>query len=431
MSAHFRSANPIPHRSTQFSFRCSETLHAPRQRQKQRPLARPAARRQRRRQARAAPAPPAAPRRNSPSATAPIRRSRPMPTATAAARAAMARSVIRRQIFRWQALCRQARWTAAAPRRRPRAAPRLWRRAASALQPRRPPARAAAAIVRIADRARISAIARSARIRRAPVAATSVPTPRAAMRRVATVRISTAMIARRVAIAAMRVRPGVSPTRSSATRSPMRRAMAAARSARTRRVAKVSAVAMATVRVRAPIGRRAIVRTARVPQAIGRQRARRAMATVRDGDRPRGDRPFSADEEVRRRQEVLARRAGSWRPAQELWRSPIAAIAERSDFERGPDRGEQKPWQKREGGSDDRGSRDSRPPRDGARNFDRPKFDKPRFDRPRDDRPERGGDSERPRFSRPREDRPSFDRPREPRGRMRLAGAWPQRAPRR
>ena len=64
------------------------------------------------------------------------------------------------------------------------------------------------------------------------------------------------------------------------------------------------------------------------------------------------------------------------------------------------DRGNSKPWQKRE----DRGERDSRPARDGARNFD-----KPRFDRPRDDR----GGEERPRFSRSREDRPKFDRPRQ------------------
>ena len=63
-----------------------------------------------------------------------------------------------------------------------------------------------------------------------------------------------------------------------------------------------------------------------------------------------------------------------------------------------PERGDSKPWQKRE----DRGERDSRPARDGARNFD-----KPRFDRPRDDR----GGEERPRFSRSREDRPKFDRP--------------------
>ncbi len=49
----------------------------------------------------------------------------------------------------------------------------------------------------------------------------------------------------------------------------------------------------------------------------------------------------------------------------------------------------------------------ARPPRDGARNFDKPRFDKPRFDKPREDR---GGDG-RPRFSRPREDRPQGDRP--------------------
>ncbi|KRR17514.1 pseudouridine synthase [Bradyrhizobium lablabi] len=72
----------------------------------------------------------------------------------------------------------------------------------------------------------------------------------------------------------------------------------------------------------------------------------------------------------------------------------------RKDFGDRPERGEDKPWQKR----DDRGGRDSRPSRDGARNFDRPRFDRSREDR--------GGD-ERPRFSRSREDRPKFDRPRE------------------
>ncbi|QPF85970.1 pseudouridine synthase [Bradyrhizobium genosp. L] len=76
----------------------------------------------------------------------------------------------------------------------------------------------------------------------------------------------------------------------------------------------------------------------------------------------------------------------------------------RKDFGDRPPRGESKPWQKR----DDRGDREQRPPRDGARNFDRPRFDKPRYDRPRDDR---GGD-ERPRFSRSREDREQGDRPR-------------------
>ena len=90
----------------------------------------------------------------------------------------------------------------------------------------------------------------------------------------------------------------------------------------------------------------------------------------------------------------------------------------RKDFGDRPPRGESKPWQKREAGAD-RPERSSRPPRDGARNFDRPKFDKPRYDRPRE---ERGGD-ERPRFARSRDDRqqgdrpfrerPKFDRPRE------------------
>jgi 23S rRNA pseudouridine2605 synthase len=75
----------------------------------------------------------------------------------------------------------------------------------------------------------------------------------------------------------------------------------------------------------------------------------------------------------------------------------------RKNFGDRPDRGESKPWQKRDASSPDHAGRNSRPPRDGARNFDRP-----RADRPGD---ERGGD-ERPRFSRPREDRPQGDRPR-------------------
>ena len=72
------------------------------------------------------------------------------------------------------------------------------------------------------------------------------------------------------------------------------------------------------------------------------------------------------------------------------------------------DRGDSKPWQKRE----DRGERDARPARDGARSFDKPRFDKPRDDR---------SGAERPRFSRserPTGDRPKFDRPRQrPEGR--------------
>ncbi len=118
----------------------------------------------------------------------------------------------------------------------------------------------------------------------------------------------------------------------------------------------------------------------------------------KDGDRPRGDRPerkFGGDKK-------FSRGAPRDRKSDPGDRGP------RKNFGDRPDRGDSKPWQKRE----DRGERDSRPSRDGARNFD-----KPRFDRPRDDR---GGD-ERPRFSRSgegREDRPKFDRPRQrPEGR--------------
>jgi 23S rRNA pseudouridine2605 synthase len=79
----------------------------------------------------------------------------------------------------------------------------------------------------------------------------------------------------------------------------------------------------------------------------------------------------------------------------------------RKDFGSRPDRGDSKPWQKRDASSPDHAGRNSRPPREGTRNFDRPRFDKPRFDKPREDR----GGEERPRFSRPRQDRPEGDRP--------------------
>jgi 23S rRNA pseudouridine2605 synthase len=109
----------------------------------------------------------------------------------------------------------------------------------------------------------------------------------------------------------------------------------------------------------------------------------------KDGDRPRGDRPerkFGGDKK-------FSRGAPD--------RGPRKNFGDRPD--RGPDRGESKPWQKRDASSPDHAGRNSRPPRDGARNFDKPRYDKPRDDR--------GGD-ERPRFSRPREDRPQGDRPR-------------------
>ncbi len=132
----------------------------------------------------------------------------------------------------------------------------------------------------------------------------------------------------------------------------------------------------------------------------------------KDGDRPRGDRPFAArpSRDGDRPERKFGGDKKFSRGAPD--RGPRKNFGDRPD--RGPDRGESKPWQKRDASSPDHAGRNSRPPRDGARNFDKPRFDKPRFDKPREDR---GGD-ERPRFSRPREDRPQgerpkFDRPRE------------------
>ena len=186
----------------------------------------------------------------------------------------------------------------------------------------------------------------------------------------AIVRILTATTVRRagiaratLGIATMHVRLDVSPIGSLATRSPIPREKVAARSGPIRRVAKVFAK---TATVRVAIG----------PLAPGR----RAMAIVPVVIGLRENLAVTRSSRAARLTEARAR----------------ILVA---------DRGDSKPWQKRE----DRGERDSRPARDGARNFD-----KPRFDRSRDDR---GGD-ERPRFSRSREDRPKFDRPRQrPEGR--------------
>jgi 23S rRNA pseudouridine2605 synthase len=121
----------------------------------------------------------------------------------------------------------------------------------------------------------------------------------------------------------------------------------------------------------------------------------------KDGDRP--DRKFGGDKK-------FSRGAPD--------RGPRKSFGDR------PDRGESKPWHKRDASSPDHAGRNSRP----ARNFDKPRFDKPRderggddrprFSRPREDRPQ--GDRpfrDRPKFDRPRErgDRPTFERPREQR----------------
>ncbi len=122
----------------------------------------------------------------------------------------------------------------------------------------------------------------------------------------------------------------------------------------------------------------------------------------RDGDRPQRERPYGDRPQGERK---FSRGAPDRGP--------------RREFGDRPDRGAEKPWQKR-----DAGARDSRPPRDGARKFDKPRFDRsrdggderPRFSRSRDDRPDRGARSfDKPKFDRPRGDRPKFDRPREDR----------------
>src|SRR3954469_12645656 len=131
----------------------------------------------------------------------------------------------------------------------------------------------------------------------------------------------------------------------------------------------------------------------------------------KDGDRPRGDGPFSARatrDGDRPRGDRPERKFGG----DKKFSRGAPDRGPRKNF--GADRSDSKPWQKRE----DRGERDPRPARDGARNFD-----KPRFDRSRDDR----GGEERPRFSRsredrPREDRPKFDRPKFDRPRQRPEG---------
>src|SRR6202021_1974332 len=88
----------------------------------------------------------------------------------------------------------------------------------------------------------------------------------------------------------------------------------------------------------------------------------------RDGDRPRGDRPerkFGGDKKF------------SSRGAPD--RGPRKDFGSRPD--RGADRGDSKPWQKRDASSPDHAGRNSRPSREGARNFDKPRYDKPREDR--------------------------------------------------
>src|SRR3984885_4983921 len=136
------------------------------------------------------------------------------------------------------------------------------------------------------------------------------------------------------------------------------------------------------------------------------------------GDRPRGDRPerkFGGDKK-------FSRGAPRDRNSGPGDRGPRKSFGDRPERgkEFGADRGDSNPWQKRDASSPDHAGRNSRPSRDGARNFDKPRFDRPREDRPQSDRP-RG---DRPRFDRPREDRPKFDRPREGRSSREGGSSW-------
>jgi 23S rRNA pseudouridine2605 synthase len=113
----------------------------------------------------------------------------------------------------------------------------------------------------------------------------------------------------------------------------------------------------------------------------------------RDNDRPRSDRPFNSEKKFggdKKFSRGAPDRGG-----------PRKSFSDRPDRnDRGPDRGDTKPWQKRDEGAD----RNARPPRDGARKFERPQFERTQFPRVHE---------ERPRFERAREERPKFDRPRE------------------
>jgi 23S rRNA pseudouridine2605 synthase len=136
----------------------------------------------------------------------------------------------------------------------------------------------------------------------------------------------------------------------------------------------------------------------------------------KDGDRPRGDRPerkFGGDKKFSRGAPDRKGDRGDRGPRKDFG----SRDRKSGPGDRGADRGESRPWQKRDASSPDHAGRNSRPSRDGARNFDRPRYDKPREDRPQGDRPH--GDRpfrERPKFDRPREsrnDRPKFERLRE------------------
>jgi 23S rRNA pseudouridine2605 synthase len=176
-------------------------------------------------------------------------------------------------------------------------------------------------------------------------------------------------------------------------------------------------------------------------KSYGGDREGRPPRRAGDAPRPRGDRPFADRPSRSRRDDRALRGEGgerrSFAPREERGGDerpyaprgdrrearPAARFSEKKFADRksatSRDRGEGKPWQKREGGPrEDRGGdrpRFSRS-RDDRTSGERPRFGKPRFDKPRE---RRGDRDDRPRFSRderssgerPFRDRPKFDRP--------------------
>lgn len=127
------------------------------------------------------------------------------------------------------------------------------------------------------------------------------------------------------------------------------------------------------------------------------------------GDRPRtersfGDRPPRTGDRPERKfggERKFSRGADGDRGERKFGAGPRGP---RKEFGDRPAHGDSKPWQNR-GADGDRPERSPRPPRDGARSFDRPREDRPKFDRPKFDRPK---------FDRPRDrsDDRGFDKPR-------------------
>jgi 23S rRNA pseudouridine2605 synthase len=134
-----------------------------------------------------------------------------------------------------------------------------------------------------------------------------------------------------------------------------------------------------------------------------------AARSPREGDRAQGDRPYGGARKFGG-DKKFSRGAPDRGPRKDFGSRPDRGQDRHQD--RREDRGESKPWQKRDAAAPDHAGRNSRPGRDGARNFDKPRFDKsregqagferPRLSRPREDHPQ----TDRPRFDRPREDRP-------------------------